>query len=212
MGNTNTTIKGLAADIAGTTDICEVVDDLSKTWAASYLLPEEEILYALQSVRQEFSFTTRALIKVTAETSTTTKKLVERLEYKTHRVQDVRFQSTGVVDRDCELKLTVGTDKFSIDIARDQQEHVKGFYKALVLLGHQQEENEQQWELARQAVVTAADTVKISGAGRESLNQQSDDTLAWMQAQYTRTHPHSYKEIIVAALDAARAEREKSEE
>ncbi|KAF4316296.1 hypothetical protein BBO99_00002174 [Phytophthora kernoviae] len=209
MGNTNTTIKGLAADIAGTTDICKVVADLSDTWAASYLLPEEEILYSLQSVRQEFSFTNRALIKVTAETSTTTKKLVERLEYKNHRIEDVRFQSTGVVDRDCELKLKVGSESFSIDITRDQEVEVKGFYKALVLLGHQQEENEQQWELARQAVSTAADTVKISGTGRESLNQQSDDTLAWMQAQYTRTHPHSYKEIVVSTLDAARAEREK---
>ncbi|RLN51141.1 hypothetical protein BBJ29_009933 [Phytophthora kernoviae] len=200
MGNTNTTIKGLAADIAGTTDICKVVADLSDTWAASYLLPEEEILYSLQSVRQEFSFTNRALIKVTAETSTTTKKLVERLEYKSHRIEDVKFQSTGVVDRDCELKLKVGSESFSIDIARDQEVEVKGFYKALVLLGHQQEENEQQWELARQAVSTAADTVKISGTGRESLNQQSDDTLAWMQAQYTRTHPHSYKEIVVSRV------------
>ncbi|KAF1772927.1 Bacterial Pleckstrin homology domain [Phytophthora cactorum] len=134
MGNTNSAIKGLASDIAGTTGICDVVADVSSAWAASYLLPNEEILYVLQSVRQEFAFTNRALIKVSAETSTTTRKLVERIEYKNHRVEHVRFESTGVVDRDCELEFKIGEEKFKIDIERSKEEEIKGFYKALVLL------------------------------------------------------------------------------
>ncbi|RLN93534.1 hypothetical protein BBJ28_00021290 [Nothophytophthora sp. Chile5] len=208
MGNTNTTIKGLAADFTGTTDICHVVTDFSTTWAATYLLPTEEILYSLQSVREEFSFTNRALIKVSAETSTTTRKLVERLEYRNSRVEDVKFESTGVVDRDCELKLKVGSQSFCIDIARGQEAEVKGFYKALVLLGHKQEENELTWELARQAATTAADTVRLSDANGQSLNQQSDEALSWLQTQHARTHPHCYKEVITSSLSAARAQRE----
>ncbi|KAH7485124.1 hypothetical protein KRP22_006289 [Phytophthora ramorum] len=211
MGNTNSTIKGLAADIAGTTDICDVVADLSRAWAASYLLPGEEVLYALQSVRQEFAFTNRALIKVSAETSTTTRKLVDRFEYKSHRVGSVQFESTGVVDRDCELNFKIGDGNFHVDVVRGKEREVKGFYKALVLLSHQQEENELDWELAKQAMATAKDTVRLSDAGRQSLNQQSDETLAWMKTQFQRTHPHCYKDIIQGALDAARAEREKEE-
>ncbi|KAJ8575560.1 hypothetical protein ON010_g3653 [Phytophthora cinnamomi] len=42
MGNTNSAIKGLASDITGTTDICDVVADLAGAWAASYVLPEED--------------------------------------------------------------------------------------------------------------------------------------------------------------------------
>ncbi|KAE8991821.1 hypothetical protein PR003_g20113 [Phytophthora rubi] len=211
MGNTNSAIKGLASDIAGTTDICDVVSDLSGAWAASYVLPEEEILYALQSVGQEFAFTTRALITVSAETSTTTRKLVERFEYKSHRVVSVKFESTGVVDRDCELQFKVGETKFEIDIVRGKEEEVKAFYKALVLLGHRQDENELEWELARQAVTAAKDTVRLSEAGRQSLNQQSDETLGWMKAQYERTHPHRYKDVIKGALDSAQAEKETEE-
>ncbi|KAG6617268.1 Bacterial PH-like domain [Phytophthora cinnamomi] len=207
MGNTNSAIKGLASDIAGTTDICDVVADLAGAWAASYVLPEEEILYALQSARQEFAFTSRALVTVSAETSTTTRKLVERYEYRSHRVEGVKFESTGVVDRDCELQFQVGQAKFKIDIVRGKEEQVKAFYKTLVLLGHRQEENELEWELARQAVAAAKDTVRLSEAGTQSLNQQSDETLGWMKAQYERTHPLCYKDVIKGALAAAQAER-----
>ncbi|POM74236.1 Hypothetical protein PHPALM_8840 [Phytophthora palmivora] len=188
MGNTNSAIKGLASDIA-----------------------EEEILYVLQSRREEFAFTNRALVKVSAETSTTTRKLVERFEYKIHRVENVTFESTGVVDRDCELQFQMGENKFKLDIVRDKEEEVKGFYKALVLLGHKQEENELEWQLAQQAVATAKDTVRLSDAGRQSLNQQSDETLGWMKTQYERTHPHCYKALIKSVLDAERVEREKTE-
>ncbi|GMF18728.1 unnamed protein product [Phytophthora lilii] len=211
MGNTNSAIKGLASDIAGTTDICDVVADLSAAWAASYLLPGEEVLYALRSARQEFAFTTRALVTVSAETSTTTRKLVERFEYKTHRVENVKFESTGVVDRDCEIQFQVGETKFKLDIVRGKEDEVKGFYKALVLLGHKQEENEVEWELAKQAVATAKDTVRLSDAGRQSLNEQSDETLGWLKKQHERTHPHCYKDVIRGALDAARAERKEEE-
>lgn len=211
MGNTNSAIKGLASDIAGTTDICDVVADVSSAWASSYLLPEEEILYALQSVRQEFAFTNRALIKVSAETSTTTRKRVERFEYKTHTLENVKFESTGVVDRDCELEFKIGEQKFKIDIERSKEEEIKGFYKALVLLGHKQEEDKLEWELVKQAMATAKDTVRRSDADRQSLNQQSDETLRWMKAQHERTHPHCYKSVIKSALDAFQAEREKVE-
>ncbi|OWZ09321.1 hypothetical protein PHMEG_00017997 [Phytophthora megakarya] len=189
MGNTNSAIKGLASDIAGTTDICDVVADLSSAWAASYLLPEEEILYALQSRREEFAFTNRALVKV----------------------ESVKFESTGVVDRDCELQFKIGEHTFKLDIVRDKEDELKGFYKALLLLGHKQEENELEWQLAQQAVATAKDTVRLSDAGAQSLNQQSDETLGWMKAQYERTHPHCYKTLIKGVLDAERVQTEKEE-
>ncbi|KAK1942811.1 Uncharacterized protein P3T76_005448 [Phytophthora citrophthora] len=211
MGNTNSAIKGLASDFAGTSDICDVVTDLSDAWAASYLLPGEEILYALQSVRQEFAFTNRALIQVIAESSTTTKRVVERFEYKTSRVEDVNFESTGVVDRDCELRVKVGKANLRIAIERSKEEEVKSFYKALIVLGHTQKENEIEWELTQTAVATAKDTVRVSEGDRQSLNKQSDETLGWLKTQYERTHPHNYKDVIEGALAAARAEMEKGE-
>ncbi|GMF44114.1 unnamed protein product [Phytophthora fragariaefolia] len=201
MGNTSSAVKGLASDLAGTTDICDVVAD---AWAASYVLPEETVVFALRSARQEFAFTSRALVTVSAETSTTTRKLVERFEYSARRVQHVTFESTGVVDRDCELALEVGDKRITIAVARAKEEAAKTLYKALVRLGQKQEENEREWELATQAMATAKDTVRLSEAGTQSLNQQSDETLAWMKTQYERTHPRCYKDVIVEALEAAK--------
>ncbi|KAF4046152.1 hypothetical protein GN244_ATG01378 [Phytophthora infestans] len=60
-------------------------------------------------------------------------------------------------------------------------------------------------------MATAKDTVRRSDADRQSLNQQSDETLRWMKAQHERTHPHCYKSVIKSALDAFQAEREKVE-
>ncbi|CAH0486303.1 unnamed protein product [Peronospora farinosa] len=204
MGNTNSAIKGLVSDFAGTSDTCEVVADVSRTWASSYLLPEEEILFALQSIRHEFSFTGRALIKLSAKTSTTTRKRVERLEYKKYQVKHVMFESTGVVDRDCKLQFQIGDEEFTLKVLNGKEEKVMRFYKALILLGQQQEEKEQEWELVKQALATAKDTVRLLNAGSHSLNQQSDETLKWIKIQYEFTHPHCYKALIKRALAARR--------
>jgi hypothetical protein len=114
------------------------------------------------------------------------------------------------VDRDCELQFNVGDEKVKIAIERGKEEEMKGFYKALVLLGHRQEENELEWELVKQAMSTAKDTVRLSDTDRQSLNQQSDETLGWMKTQYGSTHPHSFKDLIKGVLAAARKEAEKT--
>ena len=202
MGNPYSTVKGLLSDVVGTSDVFEVVSDLSRCWASSYLLPQEEVLYVLQSVRQEFAFSNCALVKVSADTSTTTRRLVERFEYKSNRVDHVKFESTGILYRDCVLEFCMGNTQFKLDIARDKEGEVKGLYKTLVLLGQKQEENEREWELVQQAVTSTKETVRLSGA-----TGQSDETLKWMKVQYERTHPQCYKTLITSVFEAVRAER-----
>ncbi|CAI5700390.1 hypothetical protein KXD40_009610 [Peronospora effusa] len=114
------------------------------------------------------------------------------------------FESTGVVDRDCKLQFQIGDEEFTLKVLNGKEEKVMRFYKALILLGQQQEEKKQEWELVKQALATAKDTVRLLNADSHSLNQQSDETLKWIKIQYEFTHPHCYKALIKRALAARR--------
>uniref|UniRef100_A0AAV1UJE1 Bacterial Pleckstrin homology domain-containing protein n=1 Tax=Peronospora matthiolae TaxID=2874970 RepID=A0AAV1UJE1_9STRA len=156
------------------------VRDAVKPFGASKLVAleewREEVLYVLQSVRQEFAFSNRALVKVSADTSTTTRRLVERFEYKSNRVAHVRFESTGILYRDCVLEFCMGNTQLKLDIARDKEGEVKGLYKTLVLLGQKQDENDREWELVQQAVTSTRETVRLSGDGTIGRDTEVDES------------------------------------
>lgn len=126
--------KGLTKDLTGSADICNTAKDFGKLHAASYLLPGEDILFAFESAKEEFAFTNEALIMTVGENATTTRKLVQRATYRDCPISGVLFETTGRVDRDCEIKFHIGEFDVSIDIARKEEEFVKGFYKTLLLL------------------------------------------------------------------------------
>lgn len=199
-------LKGLAADLTGSADICRVLADLGKAGAADYLLPQEELQFVLQAAKEEFAFTNQALLTLRGESSTTTRKVVERFDYKSHIIAHVRFETAGVVDRDCEIKFMVGDKAFSIDVAKGDEPELRVTYKVLELISRKQKENERSWEFGRLALDASSTALWLTEGSSQTLTKQSDETLAWIQELYARTHPRCYRDVIASAFQAVRAE------
>uniref|UniRef100_K3X6T7 Bacterial Pleckstrin homology domain-containing protein n=1 Tax=Globisporangium ultimum (strain ATCC 200006 / CBS 805.95 / DAOM BR144) TaxID=431595 RepID=K3X6T7_GLOUD len=194
--------RGFAKDLAGTADICNTVTNVTKIQGATYLLPGEEILFAFASAKEEFVFTNEALLTVHGENAMTTRKLVLRYEYRDHRITHVQFETTGRVDRDCEIKFRIGEFDMSIDIAKKEEELVKQHYKTLVTLSREQEKRAHNWSFAREALDKSSDAMKINGYSDPTLNltNHASGTLEWLEADFNRLNPRSYHAEIQAAL------------
>ncbi|TYZ67249.1 hypothetical protein PybrP1_006027 [[Pythium] brassicae (nom. inval.)] len=195
--------KGLTKDLSGTADICLIATDYSKLLAHGYLLPaEEEILFAFASAKEEFVFTNEALITVRGENATTTRKLVERVEFRDHQIADVKFETTGRVDRDCELKFQIGVKSVSIDVARKEEDAAKLYYKALVGLAREQEERARRWSFAQSGLERAAKSLKLRATAPKDAGVVgfASQTFDWLMTDYAHVNPRCYKVVITKAL------------
>jgi hypothetical protein len=199
-------LKSLATDLSGAADVCHFVHNLSECLAAAFLLPGETLLFSFQSAKEEFSFTSQALLTVKGESATTTRKLVERHMFKHEVVRDVKFETAGNVDRDCEIKFVIGSEHVSIDIAKAEMADARDYYKVLTLLARAQASNERTWDLAKLALERSSDALYLSENSGQTLPRQSDETLAWLSDLYARTHPESYREVIEGALQELRTQ------
>ncbi|EGZ18271.1 hypothetical protein PHYSODRAFT_559231 [Phytophthora sojae] len=196
--------KGLTKDLTGSADICNTAKDFGKLHAASYLLPGEDILFAFESAKEEFAFTNEALIMTVGENATTTRKLVQRATYRDCPISGVLFETTGRVDRDCEIKFHIGEFDVSIDIARKEEEFVKGFYKTLLLLAREQKSRSRSWGQAEKGLDEAADSLKIS-AGHD-LVSQATSAAEWLENAFNQRNPRCYREVITGAMAQTVAE------
>ncbi|KAL4088076.1 hypothetical protein PRIC1_012506 [Phytophthora ramorum] len=190
--------------LTGTADVCKIIADFSKCLASEYLLPNETIAFSMISTKEEFTFTNMALIKLEGESATTTRKLVERYEYKSNTLSHVKFESAGHVDRDCEIKFHIGNKDMSIDIARGEQTSAQGIYKVLELLSRAQVSNERLWEISTLGMKHASEALYLTENSGQTLQKQSDEATAWLYEAYKRTHPHCYREVIQAAFSDLR--------
>lgn len=197
-------IKGLASDLTGSADICRPVRQLETAIGAGFLLPNESIMFSLQSTKEEYTFTNHALLKIEGESATTTRKLVERFDYKSHTIKKVKFETAGRADRDVEIKFEIGGERISIDIARDDEPVVREYYKVLEILGRAQRRNEREWDFAKLALSSASEALYLTEGSGQTLTRQSDEALSWVQQAYERTHPRCYREVIHNAFMALR--------
>jgi hypothetical protein len=200
--------KSFTKDLTGTADICTTARDLRKLHAAAYLLPGETILFAFESAKEEFSFTNEALLLVEGENATTTRKLVERVEYRDNAISGVKFETTGRVDRDCEIKFRIGAYDVSIDIARKEEDKVKAYYKVLVLLAREQQERFRHWNHTLQSADKASDSLRLNGA-HQNLVALAADATAWMDNAFAQENPRCYREVIVSAMAEVSADARK---
>lgn len=189
-------VKGLAGDLTGSADVCKIIADFSKCLASEYLLPDETIAFSMVSVKEEFTFTNMALILIEGESATTTRKLVERYDYRNHIIQNVRFESAGHVDRDCEIKFDIGSKSVSVDITKGEQTSARGIYKVLELLGRAQIANERLWEISTLGIKHASESLRLTESSGQTLRKQADEATAWLHEAYKRTHPHCYRDVI----------------
>lgn len=204
---TLTMFKGLTKDLTGTADICNTAKDFSKLHACSYLLPGEDIMLAFESAKEEFAFTNEALIMTLGENATTTRKFVQRATYRDCPISKVFFETTGRVDRDCEIKFQIGEYDVSIDIARKEEEFAKGFYKTLLLLAREQKSRARSWSQAEKGLGESADSLKIM-TGHDLVSQASG-AAAWLENAFIERNPRCYREVIAGALVQTVAEGKK---
>lgn len=137
-----TMFKKFASDALGLSDIGVIVpvNEFDKVDADDYLFHEdgERIFFLIKSKKDEYCFTNQALIHVDGDSAVSSKRMVRRYEFASHRVGYCAIETAGNLDMDVELKFTLGEAGFSIDIRKNFIEQVKDIYKALIAIGKQQ--------------------------------------------------------------------------
>lgn len=184
-----------ASDLLGLSDIGSVVPkkDYDKVDVDDYILHEdgEKIYFVIKSKTDEYCFTNKALIHLDGNSALSKKRTLYRYNYATHRISNPRIETAGTIDLDLELKFTIGSDEFSIDVHKKFVEEIKDIYKALIKIEEILHDNEASLQASRKSADLA-----ISGLGRicdndknivgnfKSLNETVFDWLMTTKKQY----------------------------
>jgi hypothetical protein len=146
--------KKIAAETLGISDIGKIISpsDYDKVDADDYLFHEdgEKIFFLIKSKKDEYCFTNFALIHVDGDSALSSKRIVKRYEYTSHKVSHVFIETAGNIDLDIELKFTLDDRLvFSIDVNKNCLESLKDIYKVLITI----EKLQYKEEIARQNAI-----------------------------------------------------------
>ncbi len=166
--------KRLASEALGLSDIGVIVSaaDFNKVDADDYLFSEdgEKIFFLIKSRKDEYCFTNLALVHVDGESAVSSKRVIKRYDYLSHRISHVTLETAGTIDMDVEIKFSIGDGApFSIDVRKNFIEQLKDLYKALVSIGKLQERDEQARQIAMQCLGVTGQMFKL---GHEVSEEQ----------------------------------------
>lgn len=138
----------LAADTLGLSDIGKILEpkDFDKALVDDYISHEEgeEIFFVIKSQTDEYCFTNLAIWHLDGQLAVSKRRLLYKYDYFNHSIRNVKVETAGTIDLDCELKFDIvsnsGAKEFSIDILKNQEEQIKDIYKALHKISLMQEE------------------------------------------------------------------------
>lgn len=140
--------KSFAADALGLSDLGKIISpaDYHKTDVDDYIFHEdnEKIFFLIKSKADEYCFTNTAFIHLDGQTATSKKRLLKRYPYRDYQPSQVYLETAGTMDLDVELKFTLGSLHFSIDVDKNQIEQVRDIYKALIAIAQACQGIEQQ--------------------------------------------------------------------
>lgn len=174
--------KRIAAEAMGLSDIGIIVppSDYNKVDADDYLFHEdgERIFFLIKSKKDEYCFTNLALIHVDGDSAVSSKRSIKRYEYSHHYIGHVLIETAGTIDRDVELKFSIGDVAFSIDVRKDFLEPLKDIYKALTAISHEQLRHHSERENVHPCLSAVASAYKIAnGEGDDVLVRQFERLL-----------------------------------
>lgn len=153
-------LKKFASDALGLSDIGKIIDksDFNKVDADDYILNEdgEKIFFLIKSKTDEYCFTNLAFIHVDGTSAVSKKRLVKRYDYYRTTITDVKIETAGTIDLDCEIKFTIGDEEVSIDVNKSQIEQLKDLYKSLYRIGTIIEANNTMLEKSEKTLQVAA--------------------------------------------------------
>jgi hypothetical protein len=153
----------VAADILGLSDVGAVIkpENYDKVDSDDYVLHEdnERIYFLIKSKTDEYCFTNLALIHLDGTSAVSKKRTLRRFSYSTNRIAGVSLETAGTVDMDVEIKFTMGSAAYSIDVHKKHIEELKDLYKALIKISEITHENEQLLSYAKESLELATTTM-----------------------------------------------------
>ncbi|HEY9771556.1 MAG TPA: PH domain-containing protein [Coleofasciculaceae cyanobacterium] len=128
--------KRIASDVLGLSDIGIIVkpEDFDKVESDDFILQEEKekIFFLIKSKTDEYCFTNRALIHIDGTSAVSKKQTLKRLNYGKYAIQNVVLQTAETINLDVQIKFTIGSYQYVIDIHKKYLEELKDLYKALI--------------------------------------------------------------------------------
>lgn len=179
--------KRIASDALGLSDIGVIVkpQDYDKVESDDFIMQEEKekIFFLIKSKADEYCFTNRALIHVDGTSAISKKRSLKRLDYSKYPIQNVILETAGTIDLDIEIKFTIGSHHYSIDVHKNHLEELKDLYKALIKIHSIQEKNAQYFQYAQNSLEIASKTVHRSSSS-QTLEQEfkniNEYTFEWL--------------------------------
>jgi hypothetical protein len=158
--------KKVASDMLGLSDIGSVIKpvDYDKVDADDYVMHEdnEQIFFLIKSKSDEYCFTNKAVIHLDGTSAISKKRSLRRYSYAEHSISNVVLETAGTVDLDIEIKFTIGSVGFSIDVHKKYIEELKDLYKALIKIAEICRENELSMDFAERSLNLASSTLNRS--------------------------------------------------
>ena len=186
----------MAADTLGLSDIGKIIApaDYDKTDADDYVMHEdqEKIYFLIKTKQDEYCFTNLALVHVDGESAVSSKRMLKRYPYAQYKISNVMLETAGRMDLDVEIKFSIGSINFDIDVRRDQLELLKDLYKSLVRISELTLENEIYSEMAVQSLDKAAQTLQNARTNENELTRTYKDitnfSFEWLMSSHEKYH------------------------
>ena len=183
--------KRIASDALGLSDIGIIVQpqDYDKVESDDFVLYEEKekIFFLIKSKADEYCFTNKALIHVDGTSAVSKKRSLKRLDYYKYPIQNVILETAGTIDLDIEIKFTIGSSKYSIDVHKKHLQELKCLYKALMKISFLQETNERYLKYSRDSLEVASRSVgrvSSSQSVEREFKQINEYTYEWLTHFY----------------------------
>ncbi|MTJ13652.1 hypothetical protein FJR11_13850 [Anabaena sp. UHCC 0187] len=180
--------KNMAMDALGLSDIGAVIkpEDFHKVDSDDYVIHEEgeKIYFLIKSKTDEYCFTNLALIHLDGTSAVSKKRLLKRFTYSHHLIKDVKLETAGTIDMDIEIKLNMGEQSYSIDVAKVHIVALKDLYKALLKISSIQRENALYYQYAQTSLTTASNTVSrctTASTSEEQFKAINQYTFNWLK-------------------------------
>ncbi|KHE67215.1 PH domain-containing protein [Halobacillus sp. BBL2006] len=196
--------KKIASDALGLSDIGRIIskEDFDKTQSDDFVLTEdgEKIHFLIKSKSDEYCFTNRALIHLDGEKASSSKRNIYRYDYYQNHIKDVSIETAGTIDLDLEIKFTMGSRVFSIDIAKDEGEAIADLYKSLVAISQIQEENRLHNEFSKDSIGTASALIQDNRFHDNDISKEFEEvanfTYNWFEQKHRENTQKDFKEIF----------------
>ncbi|SFA87840.1 MULTISPECIES: PH domain-containing protein [unclassified Bacillus (in: firmicutes)] len=166
----------VASDLLGLSDVGAVIkpQDYDKVDADDYIMHEdqEKIYFLIKSKTDEYCFTNKALLHLDGTSAVSKKRTLRRYSYYTNKISGVTLETAGTVDLDVEIKFTIGSEVFSIDVHKKHLEELKDLYKSLIRIQEMSFENEITLDFAQQSLNMASTTLsRVSSQETQLVDQ-----------------------------------------